>query len=96
MNALNILKVLKSYGIITFGVFLYCFSWCAFIIPKGISGGGVTGVAGAIGGGVAGGLTGALQGSRVGNSFAWSLDPQMSKYASEGWEKDFLSLMQKK
>ncbi|MBO5763999.1 MAG: YitT family protein, partial [Bacteroidales bacterium] len=45
MNALNVLKVLKSYGIITFGVFLYCFSWCAFIIPKGISGGGVTGVA---------------------------------------------------
>ena len=44
MNALNVLKVLKSYGIITFGVFLYCFSWCAFIIPKGISGGGVTGV----------------------------------------------------
>lgn len=45
MNALNLLKNLKSYGIITFGVFLYCFSWCAFIIPKGISGGGVTGVA---------------------------------------------------
>lgn len=40
-------------------------------------------------------LTG-LQFGRVGSSFAWSLDPQMSKYASEGWEKDFLSLIQKK
>lgn len=58
--------------------------------------GGLTGVAGAIGGGIDGGLIGALQGSRVGSSMAWSLDPQMSKYASEGWEKDFLSLIQKK
>lgn len=41
-------------------------------------------------------LLSGLQFGRAGSSFAWSLDPQMSKYASEGWEKDFLSLMQKK
>lgn len=58
--------------------------------------GGVSGLAGAVAGGMEGGAMGALQGSRIGSSFAWSLDPQMSKYASEGWEKDFLSLMQKK
>lgn len=58
--------------------------------------GGVAGVAGAVAGGMEGGVMGALQGSRIGSSFAWSLDPQMSRYASEGWEKDFLSLMQKK
>ena len=58
--------------------------------------GGVAGVAGAVAGGMEGGVMGALQGSRIGSSFAWSLDPQMSRYASEGWEKDFLSLIQKK
>ena len=40
----KLLKIFKSYLIITIGVFLYCFSWVAFIIPKGISGGGVTGI----------------------------------------------------
>lgn len=44
-NKLNYLKILKEYIIITIGVFIYAFSWEAFIIPKGISGGGVTGVA---------------------------------------------------
>lgn len=42
---MNILKELKSYIIITIGIIIYCFSWEAFIIPKGISGGGVTGIA---------------------------------------------------
>lgn len=58
--------------------------------------GGLAGVAGGVAGGIAGGPEGILQGSRIGSSFAWSLDPQMSRYASEGWEKDFLSLIQKK
>lgn len=40
----KIFKEAKAYVIITIGVFLYCFSWVAFIIPKGISGGGVTGI----------------------------------------------------
>lgn len=44
MNLKSILKVLKEYAIISVGVFLYCFSWQAFLIPKGISGGGVTGI----------------------------------------------------
>lgn len=44
MDTRNLLKIFKSYFIITIGVFLYCFSWVAFIIPKGISGGGVTGI----------------------------------------------------
>lgn len=44
MNCKVALKNVKSYFIITVGVFLYCFSWVAFIIPKGISGGGVTGL----------------------------------------------------
>lgn len=39
-------------------------------------------------------LLSGLQFGRVGSSFAWSMDPQMSKYASDGWEKDFLSLLQ--
>ncbi len=44
MSLKNILKVLKEYIIISIGIFLYCFSWQAFLIPKGISGGGVTGI----------------------------------------------------
>ncbi len=40
----KIFKLLKTYSILTVGVFLYAFSWIAFIIPKGISGGGVTGI----------------------------------------------------
>ena len=43
--ALNkIFKQFKVYSILTVGVFLYAFSWIAFIIPKGIAGGGVTGI----------------------------------------------------
>lgn len=44
MENKKLLKLFKSYFIITIGVFLYCFSWVAFIIPKEISGGGVTGI----------------------------------------------------
>ncbi len=40
----KIFKYFKTYLILTIGVFLYTFSWIAFIIPKGISGGGVTGI----------------------------------------------------
>ncbi|MEG1483822.1 MAG: YitT family protein [Bacteroidales bacterium] len=42
---MKVYKEIKAYVIITIGIFLYCFSWEAFIIPKGISGGGVTGIA---------------------------------------------------
>lgn len=41
----KVLRETKAYIIITIGIFLYCFSWEAFLIPKGIAGGGVTGVA---------------------------------------------------
>lgn len=44
MDLKSILKIFREYAIISIGVFLYCFSWQAFIIPKGISGGGVTGI----------------------------------------------------
>jgi uncharacterized membrane-anchored protein YitT (DUF2179 family) len=42
---LDILKEIKSYVIISLGTFLYCFSWVAFLIPHGVAGGGVTGIA---------------------------------------------------
>ena len=44
LNSVNILKEIKSYVIISLGVFLYCFSWVAFLIPHGVAGGGVTGI----------------------------------------------------
>ena len=40
----KVFKLIKTYLILTIGVFLYAFSWIAFIIPKGIAGGGVTGI----------------------------------------------------
>lgn len=43
--ALNLAKEIRSYTVMTVGMFLYCFSWTAFLIPKGIAGGGVTGLA---------------------------------------------------
>ncbi len=43
-----VLKNLKSYTIMTFGLFLYVFSWTAFLIPHEIAGGGVSGVASVI------------------------------------------------
>lgn len=42
---ISIAKIVKEYILITVGVFAYCFSWIAFVLPKGISGGGVTGIA---------------------------------------------------
>ncbi|MCK9625188.1 MAG: YitT family protein [Bacteroidales bacterium] len=41
----SIFKEIKIYILMTIGMFLYCFSWTAFLIPKGIAGGGVTGLA---------------------------------------------------
>lgn len=41
----KVLKTLKEYVIISMGMFLYCFSWTAFLIPKGIVGGAATGFA---------------------------------------------------
>lgn len=39
------LKFIKEYLLISIGAFLYCWSWTSFLIPNGISGGGVTGMA---------------------------------------------------
>ncbi len=39
------LRILKEYILISLGAFLYCWSWTSFLIPNGISGGGVTGMA---------------------------------------------------
>ncbi len=44
MPTSKLLKTFKTYFILTVGVFLYAFSWTVFIIPKGIAGGGVTGI----------------------------------------------------
>ena len=44
LDSVNILKEIRSYVIISLGVFLYCFSWVAFLIPHGVAGGGVTGI----------------------------------------------------
>ncbi len=41
----TVLITIKEYLIITIGIFLYCFSWTSFLIPNGIAGGGVTGLA---------------------------------------------------
>lgn len=45
MQGKDIFKLFKAYFIITIGIFLYCFSWTSFLIPHGIAGGGVTGLA---------------------------------------------------
>ncbi len=45
MSFTKVINEAKAYLLISIGIFLYCFSWQAFIIPKEISGGGVTGVA---------------------------------------------------
>ncbi len=37
-------SVIKSYSIVSLGIFLYVVGWVAFMIPQGLSGGGVTGV----------------------------------------------------
>ncbi len=41
----NLSTEIRSYIGITFGLFLYAFSWIAFLIPNEIVGGGATGVA---------------------------------------------------
>ena len=41
----KILITLKEYVIITLGLALYCFSWTSFLIPKGIVGGAIPGLA---------------------------------------------------
>lgn len=41
----KVLITLKEYVIITFGLALYCFSWTSFLIPKGIVGGAIPGLA---------------------------------------------------
>lgn len=41
----KVLVTLKEYLVITIGIFFYCFSWTSFLIPNGIAGGGVTGLA---------------------------------------------------
>lgn len=44
----NLVKTIKDYGIITFGLFLFAIGWVLFVIPAGISGGGISGVAAVI------------------------------------------------
>ena len=41
----KILITLKEYVIISLGLTLYCFSWTSFLIPKGIVGGAIPGLA---------------------------------------------------
>lgn len=41
----SILKQIRVYSIITFGLFVNAFAWVAFLIPGKIIGGGITGVA---------------------------------------------------
>lgn len=41
----DILKTFKEYFIITVGLIIFAFAWEAFMIPKGIAGGGVPGIA---------------------------------------------------
>ncbi len=43
-----VFKTLKSYIIMTFGLFIFVFSWTAFLIPHEIAGGGVSGLASVI------------------------------------------------
>ncbi len=41
----SVIVTIKSYVLITFGLFLFAFAWTAFLIPSHIVGGGVTGLA---------------------------------------------------
>lgn len=47
MNS-HIFKTVKSYVIMTIGLFIFVFSWTAFLIPNEIAGGGVSGLASVI------------------------------------------------
>ncbi len=44
MEFKKVTKVAWEYLLLTFGVFLYAFAWNAFMIPQGLSGGGLTGI----------------------------------------------------
>lgn len=44
METKKILSTLKSYLIITLGLFCYTLAWTIFLIPNGLVGGGVTGI----------------------------------------------------
>lgn len=41
----SIVKTIKSYTLMTIGLFIFVFSWTAFLIPEEIAGGGVSGLA---------------------------------------------------
>lgn len=45
MSVKSILNLLKSYLLISVGIFVYAFAWKAFLIPNEIAGGGVSGIA---------------------------------------------------
>ena len=45
---INLFKTGKSYLIMTIGLFIFVFSWTAFLIPNEIAGGGVSGLASVI------------------------------------------------
>ncbi|HRT34243.1 MAG TPA: YitT family protein [Bacteroidales bacterium] len=44
----SIVKTIKSYTLMTIGLFIFVFSWTAFLIPEEIAGGGVSGLASVI------------------------------------------------
>ena len=44
----RVLNRLRSYAIITFGLLLYTVGWSLFMIPSGLVGGGITGIAAVI------------------------------------------------
>ncbi|MDX9781520.1 MAG: YitT family protein [Bacteroidales bacterium] len=44
----RVLSTLRGYSIITFGLLLYAVGWSLFLIPNGLVGGGVTGIAAVI------------------------------------------------
>jgi uncharacterized membrane-anchored protein YitT (DUF2179 family) len=48
MKKINIFAELRSYIIMTVGLFLFAFSWTKFVIPQEIAGGGVVGLSSVI------------------------------------------------
>ncbi len=44
MTTKSILKIIRTYVIIVFGLLLYALSWTAFLLPHKITGGGVSGI----------------------------------------------------
>jgi uncharacterized membrane-anchored protein YitT (DUF2179 family) len=45
MSIKSTLKTVKTYIVISLGIFIYAFAWKAFLIPNEIAGGGVAGIA---------------------------------------------------